>query len=160
MSVRVSEKEFLALQERSSATPVRQSGVTLHHPYPADRKRQKSNLTQNMTPLEAHLMFSIRSHGLPEPISQFRPWSARRYRVDFCYPVHKIAIECEGGAFLAGGGAHQRIGRFTSDIEKYNLLALDGYLLLRFHAHHIKSGEAAETIKKALQLRESNAVNI
>jgi len=37
------------------------------------------------------------------------------------------------------------------DCEKYNQASLDGWTLLRFTGDQIKSGEALQTIEKALQ---------
>jgi hypothetical protein len=42
----------------------------------------------------------------------------------------RVAVEVEGGAF--SGGRHTRGMGFVADCEKYNVAALDGWLVLRF----------------------------
>lgn len=59
---------------------------------------------------------------------QFHP--TREWRLDFAWPVHKVACEIEGGAF--SGGRHTRGAGFTQDCEKYNAATLHGWGLLRF----------------------------
>jgi very-short-patch-repair endonuclease len=92
----------------------------------------------------------IRSMGLPAPVAEHRFAPPRRWRVDFAFPEHKLAIEIEGGYAIQGH--HVRVRGFLRDIEKYNTLALHGYALLRFTPRQIQQGEAYKTIKEWFRL--------
>ncbi len=82
--------------------------------------------------------------GLPEPVREYRFRNDRRWRVDYCWPTAKLAVEIEGGAFLYG--RHNRPASYIKDIEKYNALCLAGYHLLRFTPRQLTTGEAQNTI--------------
>ena len=75
----------------------------------------------------------------PEPEHRFHP--VRRWRFDFCWSDHKLAVEIEGGAWVQG--RHNRGASFIKDMEKYNNAAILGWSLLRFTPQQVKSGEAA-----------------
>lgn len=60
---------------------------------------------------------------------QFRG-RARRWRFDFADPVHRIGIECEGGAWSRG--RHTRGSGFIADAEKYNAATVLGWKVLRY----------------------------
>jgi very-short-patch-repair endonuclease len=78
--------------------------------------------------------------GVPSPEKEYRFCPSRRWRVDYAWPEHKLAVEIEGGVWVYG--RHNRPGGFMGDIEKYNALTMEGYHLLRFTPHQIKTGEA------------------
>lgn len=73
----------------------------------------------------------------------------RKWRVDFCLPDRKIAIEIEGGTW--SGGRHGTGSGMEKDMEKYNSLALAGYRLLRFSTGMVKSGVAIDTLRAMLR---------
>jgi very-short-patch-repair endonuclease len=99
--------------------------------------------------LEETLADSLRLLKVPQPQRQYLFCPHRRWRVDFAWPVQKLAVEVEGGSWV--GGAHVRPRRFEQDCRKYNQLALCGYRLLRFTGSQIKSGEALTVIEQALK---------
>lgn len=74
-----------------------------------------------------------KQNGLGTPVLEHEFHEVRKYRFDFCWPDLKIAVECEGGVFpnKAGKSAHRSISGMLRDIEKYNLAAADGWLVLR-----------------------------
>ena len=72
------------------------------------------------------------------------------WRLDFAYPLRKLAIEVEGGTWT--GGRHTRGQGFEDDTFKYNALTLMGWRLLRFTGTSIKSGVALQTIEAALRM--------
>ncbi|HPD11237.1 MAG TPA: hypothetical protein PLN56_09630 [Methanoregulaceae archaeon] len=82
----------------------------------------------------------LRSLGIPTPVREFRFDPKRRWRVDLCWPEHKLAVEIEGGVYLYG--RHNRAVSFVKDMEKYNALTLAGYSLLRFTPTQVRTGEA------------------
>lgn len=99
--------------------------------------------------LETHLLRSVRAAGLPEPEREYRFHPTRRFRLDFAWPAHMLAVEIEGGVYRGGG--HTSVAGLKRDIEKGNLLTLLGWRLLRFHGDQVRSGEATETIRQALE---------
>lgn len=69
-------------------------------------------------------------NNLPIPQREYKFLDDRRYRIDFCYPYVKLAIEIEGGVW--SNGRHTRGAGFIGDMEKYNLLVENGWWLLRY----------------------------
>jgi very-short-patch-repair endonuclease len=98
--------------------------------------------------LEATLALHMKAAGIPAPEREFRFHPPRRWRLDFAWPNLMLAVEVEGGTF--SGGRHIRGKGFAQDFEKYNQAALDGWKVLRFTGDMIKSGEALQTIQRAL----------
>jgi len=98
--------------------------------------------------LEETLAFQMKAIGI-NPDREYRFHPPRKWRFDFAFPAQKVAIEAEGGTWT--NGRHTRGAGFGLDCEKYNQASLDGWTLLRFTGDQIKSGEALQTIEKALQ---------
>lgn len=65
-----------------------------------------------------------------EIVSEFKFHDTRRWRLDYCIPSMKIAIEIEGGVWT--GGRHTSGAGFMKDMEKYNACSSLGYHLFRF----------------------------
>ena len=40
--------------------------------------------------------------GLPDPVAEHRVLATRRFRFDFAWPEHMVALEVEGGFFGTG----------------------------------------------------------
>ena len=78
---------------------------------------------QGLSDLEEILAFQIRALKLPEPVREQRVVVGRRYRVDFCWPDAKLALEVEGGTWI--GGSHSRGSGIETDCEKSALLAIE-----------------------------------
>jgi len=83
-----------------------------------------------------------KSTGLPLPKREYAFAAPdRKWRFDFCWPDHLLALEVEGGIFQKHGGAHRGIKSYLKDMEKYNAAALHGYKLLRFTPQEIANGK-------------------
>lgn len=118
----------------------------------------------------------IEHAGLPEPEREHRFSPCRRWRFDFAWPAHRLAVEVEGGtrgrpvtchacgvrvrARTRDGtvgrevrlsGAHGA-GRMSTDAEKYNAAALAGWIVLRYTTEMVESGEFLEQIRQALEV--------
>jgi very-short-patch-repair endonuclease len=101
--------------------------------------------------LEETLLLLIRAEGLPEPEREymFAKSIGRRWRLDFAYPEKRIGIEVQGGIYVRG--AHSRGTGLERDYEKYNQAQVLGWDVYQFSRKMIESGEAIETIRKALE---------
>ena len=75
----------------------------------------------------------------------------RRFRADFRLYPEPILIEIQGGVYSRQ--AHGSISGILKDNERLNEAAIAGFRMLRFTPDQVKSGEAKETIARALGLR-------
>ena len=71
----------------------------------------------------------LRSVGLPAPVREHRFHPVRRWRFDYAWIDHKVALEVEGGVWT--GGHHTRGVGFLGDVEKYNAAVLAGWRVVR-----------------------------
>ncbi len=100
-------------------------------------------------PMTAAIMAQIcAAHGIPEPVAEFIFSLPRKWRFDWAWPKHGLALEVEGGIWT--GGRHNRGAGFLGDIEKYNRAAILGWKVLRCTPAQLNSGTIFETIKAAL----------
>lgn len=64
----------------------------------------------------------------------------RKWRFDWAIPALKIAIEYEGGIFMAEGNkGHGSVGGILRDIEKYNEATVLGWRVIRVSPKDYKS---------------------
>lgn len=99
--------------------------------------------------LEEAMVFQIRALSLPTPVREFKFHPTRKWRLDFAWPGHKVAVECEGGVWT--GGRHTRGSGFIEDCRKYAAASLAGWVVFRVAADHIRSGEAIAWLEQALR---------
>jgi hypothetical protein len=90
--------------------------------------------------------------GFPVPVPEyaFARAQGRRWRFDWAFPLAKLAIEQEGGAWT--GGRHIRGKGYIGDMEKYNAATLAGWRILRFTPQQIADGTALNAIGLALEV--------
>jgi very-short-patch-repair endonuclease len=74
------------------------------------------------------------------PVAEHRFHPTRRHRIDVAFPSVKLAVEIEGGGFIAG--RHSRGLGLEKDAEKSALLAAAGWRLLRCTPRQVKTGVA------------------
>ena len=79
---------------------------------------------------------------------EYRFYPLRKWRFDFAWPTYKVAVECDGMVWQAGGGRHNT----DADREKINTAALLGWRVLRFSGKQIKNDPIGciEILKKTL----------
>ena len=77
------------------------------------------------------------------------------WRFDFCCPEIKLAVEVEGGAWVRGGGRHNRGAGFSGDLRKYGAAMRLGWTVYRCDYALIRSGEAFDTIKVLCKQHEA-----
>lgn len=99
--------------------------------------------------LEAELALQIRALGLPEPVREYQAITGRKFRFDFAWLEHRLLVEVNGGTYTKG--AHSTGQGIARDYEKANLAVLQGWRVLSFDGKSVKSGEAVEVIRKALE---------
>ncbi len=101
-----------------------------------------------MSKLEEALHFQIKGAGLPEPVREYRFHDTRRWRLDFAYPEHMLALEVEGGTWV--NGRHNRALGLEADCEKYNTATLMGWKVLRVTGNMVNDGRALMLLEEAL----------
>ena len=62
-----------------------------------------------------------RAAGVPAPQAEFRFAPPRRWRFDFAWPLHALALEVQGGLFVRG--RHSRGAALLKEHEKLNAAA-------------------------------------
>ena len=90
----------------------------------------------------------LRGAGLPAPVREHRFAPPRRWRFDYAWPAHRIALEIEGGVWA--GGRHVRGRGYESDCEKYSEAALRGWRVLRVTPAMLRDGRALTLLERAL----------
>ena len=80
--------------------------------------------------LETRFVRLVRTHGLPPPVPQFeiRRGGTLLARVDFAYPLERVAIEIDGFRYHAGRSV------FDGDRRRQNDVLSAGFAVLRFTA--------------------------
>ena len=103
--------------------------------------------------MERRFMRIVREAGLPRPVQNHALLiDDRRLWLDACYPGLRIAIEIDGRAY------HLLAEDWEHDLDRQNMLVLDGWLVLRFTSkvicdrpdHVIAQLRAANTSRTAL----------
>jgi hypothetical protein len=70
---------------------------------------------------------------------------SRQWAFDFAWPIHKIALEVEGGIWLGGG--HNRGRGMTKDMRKYNTATILGWRIIRVEPKEICMAETVNMIR-------------
>lgn len=104
--------------------------------------------------LEETLAFQLRALGLPEPEREYRFHPKRRWRFDLAWPEVRLAVEVDGGIWTRG--RHVRPCGYEADCRKYNAAVLAGWTVLRVTAGMVRSGEAVELVRQAIDVKEAN----
>ena len=103
------------------------------------KKRKRSHL-------EEWLARDIQLRGLPAPEIEYRFMAHRFFRFDFAWPTLWIAVEVQGGAYIAGSGAHGHGAKASIDNAKAFAAAALGWTLIAVDAETVKSGLATRWI--------------
>ena len=82
-------------------------------------------------------------------VPEYRFHPTRKWRMDWAWPKHKLALEIEGGAWTRG--RHTRGKGFVADLEKYNTATVMGWRILRVTPKQFSSGEAARIVRAAME---------
>jgi hypothetical protein len=85
-------------------------------------------------------------------VEEHRFHPTRKWRFDFAWPIAKVALEVEGGAFTRG--RHVRPSGFIADCEKYSEAALLGWTVLRVVPRKDWVEPTVALVKRALGVAE------
>lgn len=127
-----------ALLHRNLTTPPAIEKLARGNPGRRGVRRAVDTLTllepRAESPMETRLRLIIADAGLPRPLVNadvYDDWGEWIARPDLLYPQARIAIEYEG--------AHHRTdaAQLSHDLERGDLLAQYGYLMLRYQARHV-----------------------
>lgn len=113
----------------------------------APRKRPAIQRTAVRT-ASASFPSLCRAVGIPSPVPEFKFHPTRKWRIDWCWPEQKLALEIDGGVFIQG--RHTRASGWLKDSEKLNTAAVMGYRLLRCTPQQLASGAILKTVEEAL----------
>lgn len=94
--------------------------------------------------------------GLPKPETEYFFATGRKWRFDFAWVEQKIALEVEGGIFMARHGKKSRHFHITgalADMEKYNTAAALGWRVLRCTPQQLMTKPILELLKHAFKFR-------
>jgi len=94
------------------------------------------------------LVTQCRALRLPVPVLEHRFHPTRRWRMDYAWPDHRLALECDGGGW--NNGRHSRTPGMEADAEKLAEATILGWRVLRCTPRQIKSGQAVQWIERAL----------
>jgi len=104
----------------------------------------------SITPREKIFRAWLEQHHIPPPVSELPFEPGRKWRFDYAWPEHRVALEIEGGVYTRG--RHTRPAGYLKDLEKYNTATLRGWRLLRFPAHALFTPYTLSTLRSALAL--------
>ena len=79
---------------------------------------------------------------------EFKFHPVRKWRFDYAFPEHKIALEVEGGVWT--GGRHTSSVGFLNDMEKYNTATLMGWRFFRTTPDDLYRKKTLDLIKNAI----------
>ena len=91
----------------------------------------------------------MKAARIPEWEEEYRFHPVRRWRFDFAWPFHMVAVEVDGGTW--NGGRHVTGDGFSKDCEKLNEAQLLGWKTYRVTTDMIRSGAAIEFLGRALK---------
>lgn len=84
-----------------------------------------------------------RAAGLPEPVPEYAFHPKRKWRFDFAFPLHRVAVEIDGGIWSQG--RHTRGSGYLRDLVKFNTAALLGWRVLKYPPDQL--GQAIDDLR-------------
>lgn len=135
----------MRLKTRATRGRARALGIAGSSP-----RRQPARARPRSRP-EAELAALLKARGTHGWVEEYRFHPERKWRFDFAWPLHKVALEIEGGIW--SGGRHTRGAGYAADCEKYNEAALAGWLVLRVPVTGCWKTTALHCIDRALLAR-------
>lgn len=94
------------------------------------------------------MAWQIKALRLPVPEREFRFAPPRRWRFDFSWAAHALALEVEGGTFSVG--RHTRGTGYEKDCEKYAEALVRGWRVLRVTGSMVQDGRAVRYLERLM----------
>jgi len=88
-----------------------------------------------------------RAVKIAEPVPEYR-FHTRRWRFDYAWPLHMLAMEIDGGVWTQG--RHSRGAGKIADMEKLSEAAILGWRVLYAVPDDLKNGLALDRVMRAL----------
>ena len=86
-----------------------------------------------------------------ECIKEYRFHPTRKWRFDYAFVEHKIAIEVDGGVWI--NGRHNRASGYLKDLDKFNTATAMGWVVLKFTPEQLYKTETLDLIKETIKNR-------
>jgi hypothetical protein len=134
----------MALRARQVA-----SGHEIARALKGNRRRQTSKVRKASRP--SYLTLLCRAHALPEPDCEVRFHPERLWRFDYAWPLHRVALEREGGIWVQG--RHSRGVGMEADMVKYAEATLLGWRVFRASPQQIQDGTVLVWLQRALKVK-------
>lgn len=99
---------------------------------------RRAKAARNREKHTAAIMRACEMASQPMPEREYRFHPERKWRFDFAWPEHRLAIEVNGGG---SRGRHNTIAGATADAEKNNEAVLLGWRVLVYTAKSIRDVE-------------------
>jgi hypothetical protein len=110
--------------------------------------KRESDKVESRRDYKAELVQQFQLVGIPvEP--EFHFAKPRKFRADWRVKGLPVLIEYDGGIFMAGKAGHSSVKGLLRDIEKMNMAAIAGYIVIRVTPKHVVSGEALLWVEQA-----------
>ena len=95
----------------------------------------------------------LQGRGVPCPEPEHMFHDSRKWRLDFAWVEHKVAVEEHGGVWTRG--RHTRGQGFINDREKMNEAQLLGWIVLEVTTDQFLKEVTIEWVAKAIQIQKS-----
>jgi very-short-patch-repair endonuclease len=87
--------------------------------------------------------------GLPAPVAEHQFHVARKWRFDFAFPEHRLAVEVQGGIWTRG--RHTRGAALKLEWEKLNTAAALGWRIVYCEPREVLGLDLVVLLKMALK---------
>lgn len=111
-------------------------------------KRKKSPQAGDSAKITDLFTVLCRSDLGVECVKEYRFHPVRKWRFDYAIPLHKIALEVEGGVWT--GGRHTSSTGFLKDMEKYNTGTLLGWRIFRTTPSDLHTKKTLDLLREAI----------
>lgn len=105
--------------------------------------------------LEKQFMRLVSRHQLPQPVREYRFHPVRKWRLDFAWPLLKVAVEVDGNTFAdrSTPGNHAVGKAYQRDCIKNNAAQLEGWAILRADREMVGTDEFGVLVRQMLERR-------
>jgi hypothetical protein len=89
-----------------------------------------------------------RTMDIPVPVAEYRFDPVRRWRFDWAWPELYVALEVNGGVWIAG--RHSRGSGQVGDFEKWSEAAAQGWRILHVTPNQLREDRTVEWLRRSL----------